>query len=161
MRTHEPLYHGQAQSRPFAAVGNECPDTGLKQVPGETGAIVTDAQLQEAVDGLRIDDDPARPVAKRLAGVEQQVQQCLAEQGIRQAADDFIGNILLDADPDEYLQSGVAAEGDNELIETLVEQRLQARRDKNWVEADRIRDKLQAMGVELEDKGGNTSWRRA
>ena len=68
---------------------------------------------------------------------------------------------LLDADPDEYLQSGVAAEGDNELIETLVEQRLQARRDKNWVEADRIRDKLQAMGVELEDKGGNTSWRRA
>jgi len=68
---------------------------------------------------------------------------------------------LLGADADEYLQSGVAGAGDNERIETLVEQRLQARRDKNWAEADRIRDELQAMGIELEDRDGSTSWRRA
>ncbi len=74
-----------------------------------------------------------------------------------------LGNVLglLGDDADEYLQSGVAESGDNEQIETLVEQRLQARRDKNWAEADRIRDELQAMGIELEDKGGKTSWRRA
>jgi cysteinyl-tRNA synthetase len=74
-----------------------------------------------------------------------------------------LGNVLglLGDDADDYLQSGVAESGDNERIEVLVEQRLQARRDKNWAEADRIRDELQAMGVELEDKGGSTNWRRA
>ena len=74
-----------------------------------------------------------------------------------------LGNVLglLGDDPDQYLQSGVAEAGDNEQIEALVEQRLQARRDKNWAEADRIRDELQAMGIELEDRGGSTSWRRA
>jgi cysteinyl-tRNA synthetase len=74
-----------------------------------------------------------------------------------------LGNVLglLIDDPDQYLQSGVAQAGDNEQIEAMVEQRLQARRDKNWAEADRIRDELQAMGIELEDKGGITCWRRA
>jgi len=42
----------------------------------------------------------------------------------------------------------------------LVQQRLQARADKNWAEADRIREELHQMGIELEDKGGETIWRR-
>jgi cysteinyl-tRNA synthetase len=66
---------------------------------------------------------------------------------------------LLEAEPDSYLQGGKSA-GDNEQIEALVQQRLQARADKNWAEADRIRDELHTMGVELEDKGGETIWRR-
>ncbi|MBT8126462.1 MAG: cysteine--tRNA ligase [Gammaproteobacteria bacterium] len=65
---------------------------------------------------------------------------------------------LLEAEPDSYLQGGKSA-GDNEQIEALVQQRLQARAEKNWAEADRIRDQLHALGVELEDKGGETIWR--
>ena len=72
-----------------------------------------------------------------------------------------LGNVLglLEADPESYLQGGAGA-GDNEQIEALIQQRLQARAEKNWAEADRIRDELHAMGIELEDKGGETIWRR-
>jgi cysteinyl-tRNA synthetase len=66
---------------------------------------------------------------------------------------------LLEADPDTYLQ-GEADAAENEQIEALIQQRLQARAEKNWAEADRIRDELHAMGVELEDKGAETIWRR-
>lgn len=47
-------------------------------------------------------------------------------------------------------------------IETLIEQRHQARQDRNFAEADRIRDELASQGIVLEDKpGGETLWRKA
>jgi cysteinyl-tRNA synthetase len=67
---------------------------------------------------------------------------------------------LLEADVETYLQSGAGEDSDAEKIESLIAQRLKARADKNWAEADRIRDELQAMDVVLEDKDGKTIWRR-
>ncbi|MGC1457460.1 MAG: cysteine--tRNA ligase [Steroidobacteraceae bacterium] len=47
-------------------------------------------------------------------------------------------------------------------IDALVAQRLEARRNKDFQGADRIRDALAAQGVILEDRpGGRTEWRRA
>jgi cysteinyl-tRNA synthetase len=47
-------------------------------------------------------------------------------------------------------------------IDDLVVQRLEARKNKDFKEADRIRDVLAAQGVILEDRpGGRTEWRRA
>jgi cysteinyl-tRNA synthetase len=47
-------------------------------------------------------------------------------------------------------------------IEEQVALRLEARRNKDFQEADRIRDALAAQGVILEDRpGGRTEWRRA
>ncbi|MGB5676938.1 MAG: cysteine--tRNA ligase, partial [Gammaproteobacteria bacterium] len=85
-----------------------------------------------------------------------------AEQASRLAATlKELANVLglLEADPDSYLQGGTTA-ADTEQIEAQVQRRLQARAEKNWAEADRIRDELHAMGIELEDKGGETIWRR-
>jgi cysteinyl-tRNA synthetase len=42
-----------------------------------------------------------------------------------------------------------------------VADREQARVDKQYAEADVIRDKLLALGVELEDVAGGTRWRKA
>ncbi len=67
---------------------------------------------------------------------------------------------LLEADVESYLQSGAGEDSDAEKIESLIAQRLKARAEKNWAEADRIRDELQAMDVVLEDKDGKTIWRR-
>ncbi len=68
---------------------------------------------------------------------------------------------LLQEDPESYLKSGGSAGGlGDDAIDSLIQQRSQAKADKNWAEADRIRDELNAQGVELEDKGGETSWRR-
>lgn len=36
-------------------------------------------------------------------------------------------------------------------VQTLIDQRTQARKDKNWAEADRIRDLLKEMGVTIKD----------
>lgn len=46
-----------------------------------------------------------------------------------------------------------------EQINMLISDRLAARATKNWVESDRIRDELAAMGVVLKDnKDGTTTW---
>jgi cysteinyl-tRNA synthetase len=45
-------------------------------------------------------------------------------------------------------------------IDELIEQRLQARADKNWADADRIRDELSAAGIVIEDGAKGTRWRR-
>jgi cysteinyl-tRNA synthetase len=70
---------------------------------------------------------------------------------------------LLEADPEEFLQGGASdsAEGlSYEAIEALIQQRLDARKNKNWAEADRIRNELKAQGIVLEDGPGGTTWRR-
>jgi len=49
---------------------------------------------------------------------------------------------------------------DEAKIEGLIAARNAARKSKNFGEADRIRDELTAMGVELEDhKDGTTTWK--
>ena len=45
-------------------------------------------------------------------------------------------------------------------IEKLIEARTQARKDKNWAEADRIRDELKARGIVLEDTAQGVKWHR-
>ena len=67
---------------------------------------------------------------------------------------------LLESDVESYLQAGAGDADDAEKIESLIAQRLTARAEKNWAEADRLRDELQAMSVVLEDKDGKTIWRR-
>ncbi|MCL4154085.1 UNVERIFIED_CONTAM: hypothetical protein GTU68_037598 [Idotea baltica] len=45
-------------------------------------------------------------------------------------------------------------------IEALIEERLEARNNKDWARSDEIRDELLAQGILLEDTGGKTVWRR-
>ncbi|HEC04666.1 MAG TPA: cysteine--tRNA ligase [Thiothrix sp.] len=45
-------------------------------------------------------------------------------------------------------------------IDELIAQRIQAKTDKDWGEADNIRDKLNALNIELEDTPTGTKWRR-
>ena len=49
---------------------------------------------------------------------------------------------------------------DAEEIEALIAQRAQAKADKNWAEADRIRDELKEKGIELVDTKEGTTWKR-
>lgn len=46
-----------------------------------------------------------------------------------------------------------------EAIEEMIKARTTARTEKNWAEADRIRDELKDLNVILEDVGGETRWR--
>lgn len=76
----------------------------------------------------------------------------------------YLGGILglLQTDAAEFLQSATSEdEGlSDEQIETLIEQRQQAKADKDWGRADQIRDELTAAGIILEDSPQGTRWRR-
>jgi cysteinyl-tRNA synthetase len=49
---------------------------------------------------------------------------------------------------------------DSSTIERLIDERNATRKAKNFKEADRIRDELNAIGIELEDhKDGTTTWK--
>ena len=52
-----------------------------------------------------------------------------------------------------------AANADPE-IDALVAARTEAKKAKNWAEADRIRDELKAMGIEIIDTPQGAKWRR-
>jgi cysteinyl-tRNA synthetase len=70
---------------------------------------------------------------------------------------------LLTQDSETWFK-GIAngEEGLNDAaIDTLIEQRKQARLDKNWPEADRLRDVLNDNKIIIEDASGVTTWRRA
>jgi cysteinyl-tRNA synthetase len=67
---------------------------------------------------------------------------------------------LLQQDPEDWFKQG-AADIDEAAIEDLIRRRTDARAEKDFAEADRIRDELAASGIILEDGGGKTTWKRA
>jgi cysteinyl-tRNA synthetase len=71
-------------------------------------------------------------------------------------AGDLLG--LLQDNPDEWF----AGEGSMlaEEIESLIEERNEARALKDFATADRVRDKLAAAGITIEDGADGTRWRR-
>lgn len=70
---------------------------------------------------------------------------------------------LLYQDPVKYLQGQTdgASDDDTALIESLIEQRREARARKDFAAADEARNKLTEMGIVLEDGPSGTTWRRA
>jgi len=73
-----------------------------------------------------------------------------------------LGNVLglLEQKPAEFLQGAGKDDAEAAIIEALIGQRNQARQDKNWAEADKARDAINAMNIELEDGANGTTWRR-
>ena len=56
---------------------------------------------------------------------------------------------------------GITVQGEGDpAIDALVLQRAEAKKAKNFAEADRIRDELKAMGIEVTDVPGGAVWKR-
>ena len=72
---------------------------------------------------------------------------------------DIIG--ILHQDPEAFLK-GDAAGNDDEVaeIEGLIKLRNDSRASKDWANADLARDKLNELGIVLEDGPEGTTWRR-
>jgi cysteinyl-tRNA synthetase len=66
---------------------------------------------------------------------------------------------LLEREPREFLQAAPAGMSEKWIDERIAARR-QARQQKNFAEADRIRQELLDRGIVLEDKGAATTWRR-
>jgi cysteinyl-tRNA synthetase len=140
-------------------------------LPGSEGEL---ARFRDAMD-----DDFNTPEALAvMQGVARDVNQAKAAGDAAAAAAGAatlraMGGVLgvLQQDPGEYLKRGVRGEaGSGESaaaladgdIEALLTARRAARAAKNFAESDRIRERLTAAGILVEDRpGGSTEWRRA
>jgi cysteinyl-tRNA synthetase len=67
---------------------------------------------------------------------------------------------LLERDPEVFMQSGSTVGIDAQAIEARIAARAEAKKSKNFAEADCIRQELLAQGIVLEDTPNGTIWRK-
>jgi len=68
---------------------------------------------------------------------------------------------LLMDDPEVYLRGEQKTDGlSDDEIDNLVQKRVDAKSNKDWTEADSIRDQLKEQGIIVEDNAQGSSWRR-
>ncbi|HFD31382.1 MAG TPA: cysteine--tRNA ligase [Gammaproteobacteria bacterium] len=70
---------------------------------------------------------------------------------------------LLEGDIESWFKGDNSHSEDNmsdDEIESLIARRITAKKNKNWAEADTIRDQLNTLDIELEDTPTGTHWRR-
>jgi cysteinyl-tRNA synthetase len=119
-----------------------------------------------------MDDDFNTPVVLSvlfdLARELNKVKENDREKAVQLAATlRYLGSLLgvLQDAPETFLKGGaIAGSGavilSGEQIEQQIQARLDAKKNKDWSTADRIRDELKEQGVILEDVPGGTNWRR-
>ena len=117
-------------------------------------------------EGLAVLQNAARSLNSARASGDQKRAAGLAAAMLE------IGGVLglLTQDAEKWFQSGRtpadaeagagAAGPDEAEIKARIEARNRARANKDWAEADRLRDELAAQGIVLEDGAGGTSWKR-
>jgi cysteinyl-tRNA synthetase len=66
---------------------------------------------------------------------------------------------LLHEDPETFLQAGLS-DVHRDSIEDLIQRREKARQQRDWATADKLRDELLSIGIEIEDGSNGTTWRR-
>ena len=148
----------------------ECPAGDLNVADGEE----LRSQFNVAMDD---DFNTARALGQLFDGVRN-LNRLLATKKVRKKAD-IIASInalyttllelgavlgLFSADPQQWLQQqNLAALVDLDItaaqIETLIEERLQARKNKDFARSDEIRDELAERGILLLDSAEGTTWK--
>jgi cysteinyl-tRNA synthetase len=125
----------------------DAPHTDERAPPAFVEALRDDLNTPKAIAELSA-------LATRANTARTAAEQAAAKGALR-AAGGLMG--VLDMDPDAWFQKGV----DAAQIQRLVDERIAARKAKNWVEADRLRATLSDLGVVVMDNAEGSTWRRA
>jgi cysteinyl-tRNA synthetase len=131
--------------------GEEVGDISLTDVP------------QSVVDALHDDINTPKALAEMFA-LAKDANNAISSDEKRAAKKALLGAGailgILEHSPEEWFAMGKASSGvDEAKIDALIKGRLDARASKDWAEADRIRDELAAMNIEIQDGQGGTTWR--
>lgn len=109
--------------------------------------------IQQSFKTLEVDSNPLKSRAGEVARLK---ITSLDPYGIRSLQ--FLG--LLQRDPEDWFR-GNASDDESAEFDALAGARHAARQEKDWAEADRIRDEGAARGIVFEDSAEGTSWRKA
>ncbi|TXH78036.1 cysteine--tRNA ligase [Thauera aminoaromatica] len=137
--------------------------TALRNVEPAPGFALDWSQPAAARFKMAMDDD--FNTAEAIAVLFDLANEVNRDQSPQAAAQlKALGGVLglLEQAPQAFLQGGIdGAEDDAAAIEARIAARIEAKKVKNFAEADRIRTELLAEGVALEDTPQGTIWRRA
>ncbi|EMP55747.1 cysteinyl-tRNA synthetase [Marinobacter santoriniensis NKSG1] len=136
-------------------------------VPANSGEVPEtehDRRFAEVMD----DDFNTAGAISVLHAVANEINQ-LRRDGEEQAAQRSaavlvrLGSVvgLLQQDPEAFFQADTGSDLTAEEIEGMIQARADARKARNFAEADRIRDELADKGIVLDDSREGTTWRRA
>lgn len=129
----------------------------------DVGEISLSDVPQSVVEAL--DDDINTPKAlAELFGLAKNANNATSAEDKRTAKKALLGAGailgILQHTPEEWFAITKANSGvDSDQIEALIQGRLDARANKDWAEADRIRDELAALNIEIKDGPEGTTWR--
>lgn len=139
----------------------------------ERGERTAPARWGEAKEGVptefwdAMDDDLGVPRALAVIHESIRAGHALLDSGDVEAARQHVSDVqlmtsILGIDPTsaQWRTSAGGAEASalDTLVNTMIDQRAQARADKDWAAADRIRDAIAAAGITLEDTPAGTHW---
>jgi len=138
--------------------------TALRGLPEATPTA--DSQFEKDFHAAMQDDFNTPEALATLFELVREINRVRAEDETAAAAlaallrqlGDLIG--ILQSDAESYLRGGASANDGDAEIDALVAQRNEAKANKEWSTADEIRNKLQEMGIVLEDGPSGTTWRR-
>ncbi len=137
---------------------------GLKNAPegAEDAAFAERVEARRAQFIAAMDDD--LNTADGIAALFELVKDInlMLADGTATAATIRRGQALFDELTDVlgFCYARQEAGNDDAEIEALIEARTAARKEKNWAEADRIRDELKARKIVLEDTPQGVKWHR-
>ncbi|GAA5152621.1 cysteine--tRNA ligase [Microbacterium pseudoresistens] len=151
-----------------ASVRNDARRAELEAAIRAGGALPDDAEYIPMIPvefHAAMDDDLGVPQA--LAVLHDRVRQ--GNQALDAGDDAAAERVLievramtavlgLDEAPGASGGAGAEASALDALVQTMIAQRAQARADRDWAAADRIRDAIAAAGIILEDTPDGTHW---
>ena len=136
--------------------------TSLKDVDVKDGPVDWDSEYAKRFASAMNDDFNTPEAVAVLFELANEVNRTHSS-GLASQLKALAGVLgLLERDPRQFLQGDAVDEGEEKWIESQIQARIDAKKAKNFAEADRIRSELLEKGIVLEDRpGGLTEWRRS